>query len=202
MNTQHIPRDPSENVRQALSAEVKRLDDMLLLRIASSDCKLDAEIKRIDEKITLQANAAALLNSAESKRLDAIRLVDISAVAVASDRAAQQALVLANQVESSAENLRTLVASTAATVAQQSAQQSAQLSDRILALEKSNYEGVGRGRILDPQMDQLLIEVKNLSGKQHANRGSSEGMKNLWIIILGIVSAVSTIILIYFSLRH
>ena len=194
--------DPSENVRQALSAEVKRIDDLIVLRTETFDCKLDAEIKRIDEKIKIQSEASDRLNIAESKRLDSIRLVDISAVSVASERGAQQASILASQVEASAETLRTLVASTAATVAQQSAQQAAQLSDRILALEKSNYEVVGRGRILDPQMDDLLLEVKNLRGSQHTKQGNSDGMKNLWLIILGIVSAVSTIILIYFSLRH
>jgi hypothetical protein len=108
------------------------------------DEKIESEIKRLHEMMNLRADHAAQLSIAEAKRIDAIRAVDVQAVAVASDRAAAQALVLASQVSSSAETLRTLVAATAQTVAQQLTAVSSGINDRITALEKSMYENSGK----------------------------------------------------------
>jgi hypothetical protein len=108
------------------------------------DEKIESEIRRLDEQMKLRADYSVQLSIAEAKRIDAIRAVDVQAVAVASDRAAAQALVLASQVSSSAETLRTLVAATAQTVAQQLAAVSSGINDRISALEKSTYESAGK----------------------------------------------------------
>jgi hypothetical protein len=112
---------------------VKRLDE-----------KITALAIRIDEQMKLRADYAIQLSKAESSRLDSIRAVDISAVAVANDRAVASAAVLASQVSSSAETLRTLVAATAATVAQQLSAVSTGINDRLSALEKSQYETQGK----------------------------------------------------------
>ncbi len=108
------------------------------------DEKIESEVKRLDEQMALRAEHAIQLSKAESSRLDAIRAVDISAVAVANDRAVASAAVLAAQVSSSAETLRTLVAATAQTVAQQLASVSTAINDRISALEKSQYSAAGK----------------------------------------------------------
>ena len=108
------------------------------------DEKIENLAERIDAELKLRADYAIQLSIAEAKRIDAIRAVDVQAVAVASDRAAAQALVLAAQVSSSAETLRTLVAATAQTVAQQLASVSSGINDRISALEKSTYENSGK----------------------------------------------------------
>jgi hypothetical protein len=115
------------------NGSTKRLDD-----------KIDAVALRLQEQMSLRADYAIQLSVAETKRIDAIRAVDVQAVAVANERASAQALVLAAQVSSSAETLRTLVAATAQTVAQQLLAVSAGINDRISALEKSSYEGVGK----------------------------------------------------------
>lgn len=193
--------DPSENVRAALHAEVSRLNDIVDLGFRHLETKLEGEIRRVDEKIKLQQDANALLNIAESKRLDSIRNVDINAVAVASERATQQASVLSNQATSSAETLRTLVATTAATVATQLNQISTNLSDRITSLEKSSYEGIGKGRIADPQMEALLNEVKHLRDASTTHQGRSSGMSSSWVILVGAVGLISTILTMFLALK-
>lgn len=131
------PIDPTKNVLQLVEAAVKRADDLAA-----------AEARRVNEIMDLRAEYTEKLSLAESKRIDAIRAVDVNAVAIASERAAAQAAVLQNQVNASAEALRSLVATTAAAIAQQLSQLTSQFNDRIAALEKSQYEirGTGAGR--------------------------------------------------------
>lgn len=135
----HIAYDPSQNVLLLVEAAVKRLDD---LRIA--------ETKRLDEQLRTHVEFTKELFATEAKRLDAIRAVDVGAVAVASERATQQAAVLAGQVTQSADTLRTLVATTATTFASQSAQLQTQLTDRLALLERAQYESQGRSGLSSP----------------------------------------------------
>jgi hypothetical protein len=107
---------------------LKRLDDLRM-----------AETGRVNELMELRDEHYKELRLAEAKRLDAIRLVDVNALSVANERSVQQAAILATQVASSAEMLRLLVASTAAT----QAQQLSQMVDRIALLEKSQYLSKG-----------------------------------------------------------
>jgi hypothetical protein len=108
------------------------------------DEKIETLASRIDAELKLRSEHAVQLAKAESSRLDAIRSVDITAVAIANDRAVASAVVLAAQVASSAETLRTLVAQTAQTVAGQLASMSNAINDRIATLEKANYTNTGK----------------------------------------------------------
>jgi hypothetical protein len=137
--------DPTANVRELLALSTERTDTLRLAEQQRVDQLMAAEQKRVDEQLTLRAEYDAKLNLAESKRIDAIRAVDVAAVAVANERATAQAIVLANQVTVSAETLRSLVASTAATQAVQLTQLTNQLTDRLASLEKSQYENKGQG---------------------------------------------------------
>ena len=132
--TERDTRDPTENVRELVNLELRRIDDLMM-----------AEQKRVNEQLQLRADYNTKLGEAEAKRIDAIRAVDVGAVAVANERATAQAAVLANQVAASAETLRALVAATAATQAQQLATLTTQLTDRLSSLEKSQYESKGTG---------------------------------------------------------
>ena len=91
------------------NGSTKRLDE----RIDSLSHQIEAIADRIDAELKLRSEHAGQLSIAEAKRIDAIRSVDITAVAIANDRAVASAVVLAAQVASSAETLRTLVAQTA-----------------------------------------------------------------------------------------
>jgi 3-oxoacyl-ACP reductase-like protein len=131
--------DPTPNVLALVDAAVKRLDDLH-----------SSETRRLDERLCTFMSHVKQLADAEAKRIDAIRAVDVAAVAVASERATQQAAVLASQVVSSAETLRTLVASTATTVATQLTNLSIALTERLTLLERSQYETKGRSGVSAP----------------------------------------------------
>lgn len=169
--------DPTYNVLQLVNAAVNRLDDVNKLQYDG----IKNEISLNKEILNLHISYAEKLTMAESKRIDAIRAVDVGAVAIASERAVQQASVLANQLATSADILRTLVATTAATTQTQVINP---LIDRIALLEKSQYEGVGKGRITDPMMGELLNEVKSLRESRSTGKGSSEAYTKFigWII--------------------
>src|ERR1035437_5398164 len=124
--------DPTANVLALGEAAVQRINDLqdaATLRIESlrelDNKRIDdlriAEARRLDEQAALRELYHDKLSLAESKRIDAIRAVDVNNVSVASERAAAQATVLANQVTISADALRALVASTATTMAAQQA---------------------------------------------------------------------------------
>lgn len=161
--------DPTHNVLLLVEAAVKRIDD------------LHTEgFRRLDETLRIHLIYIDKLNVAESKRIDAIRAVDVAAVAIASERASQQAIVLANQVSASAETLRALVASTAATVAQQLQQVSNQLAERLSLLEKSQYESKG----LSGVHPQLLSRLAELEKTEYQTAGKGMGIKEFigWIV--------------------
>jgi hypothetical protein len=122
------------------NGSTKRLDQ----RIDSLSDEIKCIASRIDAEMKLRSEHAGQLGIAEAKRIDAIRSVDITAVAIANDRAVASAVVLAAQVASSAETLRTLVAQTAQTVAGQLATLSSSINDRISALEKTQYTTSGK----------------------------------------------------------
>jgi cell division septum initiation protein DivIVA len=138
--------DPTYNVRELITLSNKHAGELRAIELRRVDDLMLAEQKRVNEQLMLRADYSSKLADAEAKRIDAIRAVDVGAVAVASERANQQAAVLANQVSASAEALRSLVAATANTQAQQLATLTTQLTDRLTALEKSQYENKGSGQ--------------------------------------------------------
>lgn len=142
------PADPTINVQNLLIAAVQRQDDLR-----------EADARRINEVAILRAEYTEKLTIAEAKRIDAIRAVDVNAVAVAAERATAQANVLANQVAASAETLRGLVAATAATIAKQLSDLTTQLTDRISALEKSQYTISGAGGVTTPAIDAKFSDI-------------------------------------------
>ena len=184
--------DPTFNVRELVSLEVKRLNDLRA-----------AETTRVNELLSLRADYTEKLVVAEAKRIDAIRAVDVNAVAIANERSAAQAIVLANQVSTSAETLRALVATTAATTGQQSTLIFNQLIDRIASLEKAQYEGVGKGRVADPMMANLVDEVKKLRDSRSEIKGGGEGVQKLigWAFA-GIMALVAIGSLAIAFLKH
>lgn len=122
--------DPTKNVLDLVAASERRLDDLAAAAEKLSNVKHD----HARELISLNAQHASELREAETKRLDAIRAVDTAA-----------ATVLANQVSISASTLRDLVATTADAAAKAAAGIYNPLAERISQLERTSYEGSGRG---------------------------------------------------------
>jgi hypothetical protein len=156
---QDVPKslaiDPSENVKSLNEAAQKRQDD---LRIAGDSVNA-LRYTHLQDLMSLRADYEEKLRTAEAKRIDAIRLVDTTAVAVQNDRAVATATTLAKvvqdsatvlslQVTKSADDLRTLVATTAAESNRNLQQQFAAITTRVSALEQGsvNSSGIGAGR--------------------------------------------------------
>lgn len=148
--------DPTYNVNQLVNSEVRHLHEVMALNkeILNLHVGYADKLRLSDEKLSL----------AESKRLDSIRAVDIGNVAVASEKAAQQAVVLADQLTKNAEQLRTLVLTTAA-----------QLQEQVIA------PLVGRVRDLE------LLRSQS-SGTQS---GKEQGFKNTKDIIYIVIAILS-----------
>jgi F0F1-type ATP synthase membrane subunit b/b' len=171
--------DPTANVLILVDAAVKRLDDLRAAENRRIEELLALETLRTKEVAQLHASYTEKLALAESKRIDAIRSVDVAAVAIASDKAAQQATVLARAVETSAENLRTNLTTL-----------SNELIKRISTLEQSSYTGAGKSAVSDPMLVTLVDEMRSLRTSRDTGTGKSEGSSAVWGIIAAVIGLV------------
>lgn len=191
------------------NAEMHRLDELRSAEANRLDGRFDKEMdhvaqinaserRRVDDIVTLRADFNNQLREAEAKRIDAIRAVDVAAVAVAAERAAQQASVLASQVSGSAETLRTLVATTATAAAEQLRQLSQSFTERLAALEKAQYES--RGSI---EGSPLVARLSMLEAARSTVEGSGKGMRDVYGWIVGAVGVIAAVVAIAITLlRH
>lgn len=164
-----INKDPTFNVRELLDDAVASLKGLF-----------QSEIRRVDERHIQLTEQMRALQLAEAKRVDAIREVDATAVRVASDKSQEQAIVLANQVATSAETLRQLVAANAATVALNMQQQGLQLAARIEEGQKNQN-----------QRDEAIIaRIAALEKSQNENSGKSSLSTPLMMMIAGLVCGI------------
>ena len=177
--------DPTANVMALVSAESRRQDDLRLAESRRLDELRVHESTRLLELVNLHANFAERLGMAEAKRIDAIRAVDVNAVAVASQRASDQATVLATQVAQSAEALRNLVATTAATVAASQQQLATTLTTRLTTLEQGSYQQQGRSTRDDPALAQLITEMQSIRAAQQSTGGERRGGQQMWGYLVG-----------------
>ena len=182
--------DPTDNVMKLVEASNQRQDD---LRNAENR-RIEEGMKHIEFVANLRAEYAEKLSSAEAKRIDAIRAVDVNAVAVASQRAADQATVLANQVLQSADTLRAALTATATTIAAQMESKFSGIIERVALLEKANYEGQGRSKVADPQIDSLLAEVRRIATAQTATGGERRGGQQAWGYVVGAIGIIIAIV--------
>jgi len=198
--------DPTENVLALVEAAVKRQDDLRL----AQDRFLEAELMHVRLTESLRAEHAVELNRMESSRLDAIRQVDVQNGALAAASAADAIRVLAATTAANAEKLRTDLQATAATMAKQTADVAATMAaqqagtvagitERIAALEKSSYEGIGKGRVADPMMAEFMADMKSLLRQQSSSSGKTEGINASWGVLLGGAGLVVAVIIAVFA---
>lgn len=211
--------DPTRNVLDLVLAAVKRLDDVLELTVkrqddlrASQAALEDLRYSTIKENIALRADNDEKLRKAESGRLDAIRLVDTNNVAVADQRAQSTALALAKkgddsalvlsaQTTKSADDVRSIVKTTADESARNLQQQlgaiQAQFTSigtRLTALEQTGAEGLGKQKYQDPQQAALLStlteEVRKISRTQADSAGVGTGRGEIIGYVVGALGAL------------
>jgi hypothetical protein len=140
--------DPTQNVLDLVQAANLRQDDLRQL----NDRRIDAEIRvlataveGIETRMILRAKHAKEIRDSETRRLDAIRQVDVLAVGRTAEQQLAAVQTLAATTTSAAETIRASVTSTATALATQLANTVSGLTERISALEKSSYEGAGKG---------------------------------------------------------
>jgi hypothetical protein len=131
--------DPTENVKTALAAEVKRIndlrdnDDRWTTRLREVEDRCGKEKDELKEKLRVaESNRIDAVNLAERNRIDANVAQGKADIALASEKASATAVTLANSVVASAKALSDAAIATTA------------LQDRRLtALEQNQYQGVG-----------------------------------------------------------
>jgi hypothetical protein len=124
--------DPTTNVKDLVEASNRRVNDLLASEKDRIDKILCSEKARINELFTIIQNHATDLRVLESKRIDALFSANGVSQIAADDRVKQSAEVLANQVQTSAENLKLQIT---------------QISEKLSELEKSQNirSGVSAG---------------------------------------------------------
>lgn len=151
--------DPSQNVKDLNDAAVQRLDDLrdLSKELFRAEIReLDVTISGLEKRMILRAEHAKEIRGietehakeirrTETERVNAIRQVDVLAGNTAAERALVAIQTLASQTTAERETLRNLVTTTASTVATQTSQEFARIHGEISALQKSSYEGAGKG---------------------------------------------------------
>jgi hypothetical protein len=165
--------DPTANVRDLVTAEKERADDLR---------ELDARWRdRLDE---IRAEHAKEMDRKESERIDAIRSVDVGNVQRAAEVQATQATTLAAQVAASAEALRAQLAATASAF-------DVKLAAVIDPIQK---------RIDDLTRVQFQAEGQKTQVVETRERGSSSGMWiGVVIAVMGLfisVAAVAAVVVI------
>jgi len=219
--------DPTRNVLDLVTAAIKRQDDLreALQVLIQSEMKSQSKINtlssdydarllkaatdRLESEARLRAEFAAAIAATEKDRVNAIRSVDVGAVAIATERATATANALAKtvqdtaavqsaQVARSAEDLRALVATTAAETNRNIQQQFTAITTRISALEQTGATGIGRSSVQDPATLRLIEEVQRLSRAQGDNQAKSDSYAWLWgiaIAVIGVIFGGLTILL-------
>jgi len=192
--------DPTANVLQLVEAANRRQDDLRsaqneLIREQNRATKelMDVHAAHQAEVARLRAEHIKELGAMESNRLNAIRQVDVTAVRTEADRSLGAIQTLAAQTATNAETLRTALVNTAQTIAASTSATVAALSERIAALEKSSYEGVGKQRVADPMMAALFEKVNQIHLNSAEKTGKSEGISTSWGILLGAVAALGAL---------
>lgn len=190
--------DPSENVKALDQQGNRRQDDLREASEKFLNMRLDYIEKIANLRAYYQEKIEAgieKLGVAESKRIDSVRVVDVAAVAIANEKNAQAALVLANEVTKSAETLRALVATTAQAAEARQQQYQENFNKRLTDLEKVGSEIRGKGSVTDPQFEQLLRKMDEQRGTK------SDGLSLAGQIGLAILTAGGIVfgIMMYFK---
>lgn len=188
--------DPTANVIALTEAANRRQDDLRELNDKLNElrnaCAREigdlraAHIKQVGE---IREDHQAQLRLAESARLDAIRQVDREDVTKTAAQVLSAVQTLAQMNNTTAETLRTQVASTAAAASTAFATAMQETNKRLSALELSSSEGKGRAFLADPQMAELLVEMKNLRGSRDTQQGGGLALHNLWGYLIAAVLA-------------
>jgi len=210
--------DPTANVISLTEAANKRQDDLREMH----NQLIHSEVRRLEQLVELRAEHADKvtrlhqehdreIHRAEQDRLNSIRLIDVGTARVEADRAQRAIDTLATTNKTDAENLRNALNTTASTMAKQTSDMADalqkqttsslnEITTRIAALEKSSYEGVGRQRVADPMISELLAEVKSLRESRAGGAAKTEGAHAIWGYVFGAIGMAGVVFALFFKL--
>lgn len=171
--------DPTANTIAGLAGAVTRLDDLR----EETDKRYDRELWWTRYVAELRSKHAMELAVAESKRLDANRQVDVTAVGIAAERTRAEVVALATVAKTDAENVRRYTDDTIG-----------RMNERVLALEKASYLGAGKQEYVDPQLAELVREMRSLSQSRATGEGKSEGMSTTAKVAIAGIGLVATML--------
>lgn len=176
--------DPTENVIALTEAATKRQDDLAKQReVLATERK--AHVEFVAE---LRAAHNKELRDSDSDRFVAQRRED-QATALADKKTVLDAVqALAATTESVRLQLEKRVADTADTLSKAKSESDKATEIRIAALEKTAYTGAGEKAVADPQLADLLSEMKVSRITQAGAGGERRGGRELWMMITVVVS--------------
>jgi len=162
---------------------------------------VNEQIKRLEREQALIVAMADLraghqkdLDTLEAKRLDAVRAVDQLAVKTEADRSAAAITALANAAATTAETLRSAVNTSATNLATQLDRTVTAITERIAALEKSSYTGQGKQAVIDPQMAELIAEMRAQAAHNALGTGKAEGIGVSANVVVAAIGVVATLL--------
>lgn len=179
--------DPTANVIALSAASNIRQDDLRDVFNLLQDEKvrrLEQNGEHLKDVAELRDQHAKEMRKSEADRLDSIRQVDVTAVRTEATRALEAIQTLAATSARDAETLRNALVNTASTIASQTADTVKQIVERIAALERSSYEGVGKQRLADPMMAELVAEMKGIREVRASSVGQGLGRSEViaWVV--------------------
>jgi hypothetical protein len=191
-----VDGDPTANVLELVNAAIRRVDD---LRTETSR-RIDGDVAHAAfvsllrsehaEKISeLRASHQRDMDRAEADRLNSIRQVDFLNAAATASQTLTAVQALADGTSKMAESLRATSSSTIEVV-----------NKRLSQLEQSSYEGVGKQKVSDPQMERLSSLVEQLAGNQSTSAGRAGGVDASWQKVFAIIGAIAAAAYIIVSL--
>jgi chromosome segregation ATPase len=182
--------DPTENVKALTKAEARRQDD---LRKAHEQLN-NMRFHYIEKISDLRAAHEQAMADKESARLDSIRQVDVLNGSVSATQAQTAIQTLATSTTNNAENIKTTVAATAKAKDDQLATQFSRIEERLTSVERAQYEGVGKQRVTDPQMQAVIEKLDTVMNRQTSTVSAGEGSSATWKWIALGIGVIGTLI--------
>lgn len=140
--------DPTKNVLDLVNAANKRQDDLREMhdRCIAAEIEVVKETVRWMEKLSDAHQAHDReIHLMEQQKLAAFRASDEAARITEAERTLAAVQLVARSAETTANDIRAVLNTTASTLANANAARDLEYNQRVAALEKSSYEGAGKG---------------------------------------------------------
>lgn len=173
--------DPTANVIALSEAATKRQDDLREAERRYNDLRSDHQ----KEMAGLRAAHQKEIESKESSRLDSIRQVDREDAAKTTAASNLAITTLAKQTTDLATTLQDQVRATAQAAETRRSADMSEVNKRVSALELASSATAGKQQVSDPQLAELVSEVRALRKTTTTTEGVKKGAGELWGYIVG-----------------